>query len=231
MKTRIATLILLAQLSVSLCQATGLLQNGDFESGDLTGWTTFLTPNGDLGPGLPDATMFDTDGDGTATFAARFRAGEKVFNSSTGHTFQGGGLFQTFSGPAGVYNFSASIAAQNPSTSANDTAGVFSLFVDGTLRDSVDFKQLLGGGDIGPGQIERSSLFTSVTLTQGIHELRFQVTRNWLNGDTPYEYLDDVQIGGVIPEPTPSALMALAAVGFGLLRFLRRSKSRPATTC
>jgi hypothetical protein len=211
-------LIILAIAAV-LCSAqsgnAAVLSNGDFNGGNLNGWTTFLTANGDLGAasGLPDVVSFDVDGDGTASLAARFLAGEKVYNS----TDQGGGIYQNFTTSSGLYTISANVAAQNPNTLPNDTAGIFILYVDGTLEGTCDFKQLLGGGTIQPGQIERSSFSTSMFLAPGTHEIRLQITRNWLNaggtlGFTPLEYADDIQVTPV-PEPSMAALGIVGVAG------------------
>jgi hypothetical protein len=210
------------QSTASLCEAS-IIINGDFGTGDLTGWTSFVTSNGDLGSafGLPDVTLFDVAGNGISDNAAQFQVGEAVYISAQGHTYEGGGIQQQFTVAAGLYTFSADIAAQNISSGANDTAGVFSLMVDGITRVSQDFKALLGGGNINPGQIERSTLFASVELSAGVHELEFEITRPWLNGptygNTPLEYLNDIM---VVPEPSVAALATLGFVG--LLALSRR---------
>src|SRR5512146_1121789 len=92
--------------------ATNLIVNGDFESGGLSGWTIFTTPNGDLGSyaGLPQVSLFDVAGNGSSSTAAMFQVGEAVWIAPV-HTDQGGGIFQSFNSPAGLYSFHASIAA------------------------------------------------------------------------------------------------------------------------
>ena len=57
---------------IVLPDATNVVTNGDFETGNLNGWTTFLTANGVLDPAV---ALFDTDGDSTATQSARFNVG------------------------------------------------------------------------------------------------------------------------------------------------------------
>ena len=74
------------------------LTNADFSSG-LTGWTTFTTANGSLGPApLPSTQSFDVDGDTVATSAAWFQVGQIVFTSGVQ---AGGGIFQSFTSGAG----------------------------------------------------------------------------------------------------------------------------------
>ena len=100
--------------------------NGNLETGNIAGWTTFLTSNGTIGEdfGLPDIVPFDIDNDGIATNVARFQAGETVYNPAVGHTSEGGGIFQSFTVPAaGSYSLSADIAAENLSGGTNDTGG------------------------------------------------------------------------------------------------------------
>jgi len=79
--------ILVAALIQSSYFVSGapILLNGDFETGDLTGWTTFLTPNGSIGStnGVPDVVPFDVTGGGTPSDAAQFEVGELAFSVST----------------------------------------------------------------------------------------------------------------------------------------------------
>src|SRR5579872_1663773 len=97
--------------TATICRAQ-IIYNGDFETGDLSGWTTFSTPNGSLGPsGLPAVTQFDVPGMGTLSDAAQFQVGEVAYNQATGHTAQGGGIYQTFNVSAGQYIISADFAA------------------------------------------------------------------------------------------------------------------------
>jgi hypothetical protein len=73
-----------------------IVTNGDFATGDFTGWTLFTTANGSLGEseGLPAVTSFNVTGAG-AQNAATFQVGEVVPGSGQ----QGGGITQTVTLP------------------------------------------------------------------------------------------------------------------------------------
>jgi len=203
-------------------QSTPLLQNGDFETGDLSGWTVFVTSNGDLGSGwgLPDVVSFDVAGTGTPSDAAEFQAGEASYNSGTGHTSQGGGIYQTFNCSAGQYIISADVAALNIDYYANADAGLFTLLVDETPTASIE----LGG--INTGQTLRGTLETTVPLSQGSHQITIEITRPWLTGGgygaTPLEYLDNIQVE---PVPEPSEIL-LGLFGLSSILILRKSRIR-----
>jgi hypothetical protein len=200
-----------------------LIQNGAFQTGDLSNWAVFTTPNGSLGSGvgLPNVVSFDVAGTGTPSNAAQFQAGEAIYNSATGHTSQGGGISQTFTSPAGNFIFSADVAALDINSTLNINAGLFTLLLNGTAIASIQF------GEINPGQILRGSLVATVPLTQPQNQIVIEITRPWTSGGsyglTPEEYLSNIQI---VPVPEPGAL---SLFGFGTLLVLRHlNRRRPA---
>lgn len=168
-----------------------LLTNGDFETGDLSGWTTYTTQNGTIGQ--PVAVQFDVDGDGSSSESARFLVGQQSFQPNV---HWGGGIFQTFVSSGGDVEFSADIAARDPDSVGNISGGQFSLIVDGVTVDQHDF------GGIGGFMTERSTLSATVNLSAGTHEVRFLMTRPFLarQGGTPFQYLDDIS---AIPSNEP----------------------------
>src|SRR4051794_15573680 len=94
----VAVATAVAALFVAAAAAAAVV-NGDFESGDLTGWTTFTTANGTLG--TPAVVSFDTTGTG-ASRAAQFNVGE---NTYTG-VYEGGGIYQIVNA-TGLFTVSA----------------------------------------------------------------------------------------------------------------------------
>jgi len=207
----------LIQSSCLLCGAT-ILVNGDFETGDLTGWSTFVTPNGDIGAayGLPNVVPFDVTGSGTASDAAQFEVGELAFLGS--HTAQGGGIFQNFTCFPGQYVVSLDVAAQNINSFINAQAGTFNLFVDGSLLASTNY------GQISPGQVPRAVLSATTEMGPGTHQIMVEITRSWLTGgfgETPLEYLDNIAVAPV-PEPSQVALGIL-----GLILMLAHRRINP----
>jgi hypothetical protein len=189
------------------------ITNGGFETGDLTGWTPFVTANGS---GLPDVISFNATGTG-ASFAAHFDVGEVTF---TGLLQEGGGLTQTVVVPvAGLYTTTAAIASQDDADGqVNGAAGVFSILIDGTLVASDDL-----GGFSSSFQILRGSLSGSINLAAGPQTFEILITRPYLSGGTatPDEYVDNVTLGKV-PEPCTLTLFGTAMAALGLL--VRRRK-------
>jgi len=172
---------------IVLPDATNVVTNGDFETGNLNGWTTFLTANGVLDPAV---ALFDTDGDSTATQSARFNVGRTP--PSLG-PLEGGGIFQDVNTPAGTVMIAADIAAhQTHPTFTNGECGVFTLFFDGAEVDSHTF----GPCDPLP-EILRSQLTATVNgVSAGSHEIKIQMTRD-AGADpilTPFQYIDNVQV-------------------------------------
>jgi hypothetical protein len=212
-------------LSSSTAHATEVVQNGDFASGDFTDWTTFTTgPNGTLGgTPYPFVSSFDVTGSG-AQNAATFNVGEISFTGVQ----EGGGIFQDITTPSGTLSFSASIASYK--STFNDSAGVFSVLLDGTTLTTDDLGVLPAGGTP-----VRGTLSFTTAVTPGVHELEILITRPFDScgeGCTPDEYVTNISatIGSSnqVPEPGTWAMMLLGFSGVGLLGY-RRARAGRAT--
>ena len=221
MRTRILVTVLAAVFGVAASAQAGLI-NAGFETGDLSGWTTFTTADGTLGGAGVVVVPFDTDGDGVASKSARFRVGKRP-GTPTAPALEGGGMYQSVTLGAGTLAISADIAAWTPW--GNLDGGLFELLFDGGLVDSHDF------GPIALESIERASLFASFDVTAGTHEVRLRMSRPWFEGDmSPLQFVDAVSLSGsavddLSPEPIPEP-GSIALVGLGLLGLVRARRRR-----
>lgn len=182
------------------------LINGDFATGDLTGWTVFPNPDtgGINGPGLPDVVPFDTTGSG-ASNSARFQVG-----SGSGGITQDVELF------GGLLNLSVDVAAENPATDPNGEGGIFELLLNGAVVDSFASGLIFGGA------IERDTLTFSVSVGAGSNSIGLRITRPFINfADSPLQYATNFAISGPATQPNTSvpepdlgmALLTLAGLG------------------
>jgi hypothetical protein len=186
------------------------VNNGDFQSGSLSGWNVIIGPNTNVTFGFPRVESFDVDGDGLATNAMRVRLGRT-------DTTQFGGtvaLEQQMLLAAGDYNFSANVASQSQETTGNTGPGNYELAFDGKIVDQV----LLNGTLIDSMAVIRDSLQASLlNVEAGYHTLRLAVSRGAVNSRAIYQFIDDIQLNRVappstpaVPEPTASALSIVA---------------------
>ncbi|MBI1199428.1 MAG: PEP-CTERM sorting domain-containing protein [Phenylobacterium sp.] len=195
-------------LSASGAQAVELVTNGDFATGDFTGWTLYTTANGTLGVApAPQVASFDVTGSG-ASNAAELEVGEVDFTAVD----EGGGLFQSITTIAGLLNFSADFAALGRETVPNSAGGVFSVLLDGVVKASFN------AGPVDPLEVKRGTLTFSEVVTAGSHVLSVQAARPFKIGtqyySTPLQYFDNISATqGAVPEPATWALMI---AGFGL---------------
>jgi hypothetical protein len=208
-------------LAATSANAAQLITNGDFATGDFTGWTLFTTANGTTGPGpAPQVTSFDVTGSG-ASLAAEFEVGEAVFSGAQ----EGGGIRQSITTTAGMLTFSTDFAAR-AAERTNASGGVFSVLLDGVSLATFNT------GEIAALSVERGTLAFATTVTAGSHLLSLQMTRPFTvttsTGGTPYQYFDNVsatQAAAAAPEPATWGLMI---AGFGLAGGALRRRARTA---
>jgi hypothetical protein len=197
-------------LLASAAGARAGLINGDFETGDLTGWTVFDTTHG--GTNLADVTLFDTAVPGNLSDAARFQVGQTSGTIGIGGSPEGAGIFQTITLNSGTLNISVNVAESASST--NGDGGTFELLLNNVVVASAAF------GIVGPGT-ERTTLTYSGTVNAGSNIIAVDARRNFGNAapNEPDQYFDNVAISGTaVPEPSTAAIALTGAAALLAIR-------------
>lgn len=208
--------ILLIALAASTSAMADFV-NGSFTTGDLTGWTHYLTAGGDDDFG--DVASFDTTGTG-ASFAARFEVGQAAFNP--GAPAAGAGIRQSLFLQPGTYNLALDIASLG-GTSFNSAGGIFTALLGGTTLDTYNF----GPISASPATLRASMSIPVIIASAGTYEFSFQFVRPFATAsDTPDNFLDNVQLTGsasAVPETADWTIAALALGGVAAATRLRRA--------
>ena len=170
-----------------------LIKNGDFEKGDLSGWTVFTTPNGTLGgEGFPGCVEFDVTGDGVLTKSLSVKVGQQDYQAD-GTPLAGGGVATTVWVEMGRATVTADIAAtySSPSNRRNLAAGLFEILLDGHVIAHHDF------GPIDDGTTQRFTLKGATPVSAGKHEVRIRVRRPFrsvVHDQAPRQFLDNIHL-------------------------------------
>lgn len=214
LQLRVPMLLVFSILAAGQAWAN-VISNGNFATGDLTGWLPFVTSNGTTGVGLPTVVSFDTTGGGAGNSAA-FNVGEAL--PATGE--QGGGISQTIDITiAGLYDFSAAIASQAEDTGGNTDAGLFSILINGTTEGSLSLGSLPN-----PSQIKRDTLTGSIFLTPSTYTFSFEIERGFTSDrvNSPTEYVTDITLTQASDVPEPGLWLPTALSLAGLVFWQRR---------
>jgi hypothetical protein len=214
---RIALALAASLLTCASANAANLVTNGDFATGDFTGWTLGTVNGGS--PGFspdPQVTSFNVTGGGVQN-AAEFEVGLTALPVGPSG---GASLSQTITTTAGMLTFAADWATFK-NLGYNGDEGTFTVLLDGVSMVSA------GGGLVGGGIPNRGTLDFSAMVTGGAHVLEIDITRTFLNlgGVTPYEYLTNIsatQAVSAAPEPASWAMMLVGVFGAGAV--LRRKR-------
>lgn len=184
----------------AVAHADSIISNGNFQQG-LTGWTSFTTANGTLGPAEPQVTSFSPDGMNTND-AAQFEVGQAAQSSVV--DLEGGGIFQTIALPGGGVQISVNVAAQG-GTSANLYGGFAQLLIDTQPVAGYDF------GALQAGEIKVATLSVDELIASGNHTIAVEFMRPaTVDAASPFQYAYQFQSLVDAPEPTTFLLGGLS---------------------
>ncbi|ODU01391.1 MAG: hypothetical protein ABS79_01770 [Planctomycetes bacterium SCN 63-9] len=216
MRRTVCVIAALALIAITASDANAnILINGDFETGDLTGWTTFTTPQGTANISVQTFDVISGTPSPAATFAY---VGLTQDPYGTGN-YQGGGIFQNVALLGGNYSLSLDNAVAVGL--ANGDGTIISLLFDGNTVASYDY------GDVNGNSIYRQSLSASLTgVSAGMHEVRVLVTRNYYGTANVTSYVDNVNLVSAVPEP--ASIISLGIGGLVILGHGRRRMARSA---
>lgn len=223
----LAALLAAGSLSCAVrAGATELVTNGNFATGDLTGWTLSILNGGSIGYAPdPQVTVFNVTGAGP-TNAAEFQVGSNISESPGGVR-----LAQTVVSEGGQVAFHMDLATL---AGSNADGGTFTAYLVG-----------VGSGLFasGPGlgrPVTRGSIDFAAFAAAGEYQLFIDITRTYLNGtsgpgivqdtgyygQTPLQYVTNISltqaVAAGVPDPAVWAMLVFgfAAVG-ACLRFQR----------
>lgn len=198
---RLATVCAVALIACATSQAQ--IVNGDFETGNLSGWLVVPTPNGQTL--VQDAVQYDIDGPGPkpTSWAARFSVGQITFQSGV---FEGISLVQDVHLTGGMeYTFGCDLSVLRPAGGTNAQGGRFELLAGGNVLATFTT------GTVNPGVPVYSSLLGNFTPpSTGLYTVGVRITRPFLPpgaGTEIYQYIDNF-----IPEPASLSLLLLGGL-------------------
>jgi len=206
----------MALLSIAATVANAQFINGDFGTGDFTGWTVGLTSGG--ANAIQDVISYDIDGPGPlgASNVGRFSAGRATGVTTGNH---GVILTQNMTLTAGLYNVEFDWSAfRSAGLGSNTQGGIFELIVDNVV---------IATGTAGPTSSAAPTfghVMGSFTSTGGTHNIGVQITRPFTiptpTAPTLFQAVDNFTL---TPVPEPATLSVL---GLGALAVIRRRRAK-----
>lgn len=170
-----------------------ILNQTNFENGEMGPWNTFVTFNGTVGEaGLPAVVPFEMVEDGQKSQALQFKVGQVRYDPDN-EPEQGGGVVVQITTEAGQLELSAQVAVTyySPNDKRNLAGGLFQWIVD---------DQVIASHDMGPidnHAILRHHLKAFHQVNAGVHSIRLRLTRPFTSHPgqhAPFQYVDDLLI-------------------------------------
>lgn len=223
----LASVLSLCSFALASVAEAATLINGDFATGDLTGWTAHTTGGGSNGRNfngevLPRVTTFDLTNRGTTSNVAQFRVGREE-TIALPNAWQGGGLSQSVFLEAGQFTFTADAAVQGDHQ-ANTQSGTLELMFNGGAIALWNF------AGVARGMTKYQTLVGEMAIaTPRWYDLGFQWTRPFLTSPTtPSQYVGNLRLEPVpTPVPEPAGAVALLLMGgLGLSQWVQRKSDQ-----
>jgi uncharacterized protein (TIGR03382 family) len=182
--------------------------NGNFETGNLSGWTVTPTANGQTR--IQDTFLYDIDGGGPLgpSQVARFAVGQVAFQSGVPAGIELTQSINLAGGTAYVISFDWS-AYRESSTVSNAQGGIFDLIVNGVAIAS----GVAGSTSLGTPRFGSVS-GNFLAPANGGYSVGVRITRPFTPPDTggPITLFQAVDNFTIIPAPGALALMGLAGL-------------------
>jgi hypothetical protein len=183
--------------------------NGDFEGGNLNGWTITPTSNGQTL--VQDVVPFDIDFGGSlgVSQVGRFQVGQVVFTSGVPAGIE---VTQMINLAASTqYTISFNAAAYRETTTGNAQGGIFDLIVDG-----VSLANWAAGST--SSSTTNSSFLTANFMSgnQGMYSIGVRIQRPFTPAGSLFQVVDNFSI--VVPEPGTFVALGLGVAGLLVAR-------------